>query len=639
MKQEQFLSVMDREEAHARFRAALGDTGPLGVEEVPLVDALGRVLSADIPSPVDVPGFDRSNVDGWAVQAADTFGASETSPKRLHRCDQGVRMGHLPAVELTSGTAMPIPTGGVVPRGADAVVMVEDTRLDAGEVLVTRAVTPGRNTTFAGTDVAQNEVVLRRRDVLTSRETGVLAAIGLSRVTVFVRPRVAILSTGDELVVPGAPLRTGQVYDSNAAILADAVRECGGIPLNLGIVPDDVAAVRAALEAALGAADVVLLSGGTSKGPHDLNVQALAAVLRPPGVIVHGVALKPGKPLCLAVSGRTPVVVLPGFPTSAIFTFHEFVAPVIRALAGRDEHDVEKLRARLPLRLNSEAGRTEYVLVRLTEDDQGMLVAYPVGKGSGSVTSWSHADGYFVIPAAVELVESGEQVAVLALAGERARRCDLVVIGSHCVGLDVMVGRLRQRGFSCKVIAVGSQGGLDAALRGECDIAGAHLFDAASGTYNQPFVRPGLVLRRGYGRLQGVLHRRGDARFEGKSAEDAVCSASRAADVIMINRNRGSGTRALYDRLLRDAKPPGHAVEASSHHAVAAAVAQGRADFGIAIDIVASDHDLGFLPIAEERYDFFVREARLGRPAVRAFLEELESPVTRGLLSARGLRA
>ncbi|MBZ5640991.1 MAG: molybdopterin biosynthesis protein, partial [Acidobacteriia bacterium] len=435
------------------------------------------------------------------------------------------------------------------------------------------------------------------------------------------------------------PLATGQVYDSNAIILADAVRECGGRPLPMGIVPDEPGAVRAAVARALAAADVVLLSGGTSKGPRDLNVRVLEETLDAPGVIAHGVALKPGKPLCLAVSGNKPVAVLPGFPTSAIFTFHEFVAPVIRALAGLGEPQEERIAARLPITVTSEPGRTECVLVRLTETDAGALVAYPIGKGSGSVTTWSQADGYFVVPKTVEMIDEGEEVSILAIAGGRARRVDLVIIGSHCVGLDVIVGRLRRRGVTCKVIAAGSQAGLDAIRRGECDVAGAHLYDPATGAYNEPFLSHELELRRGYGRLQGVVHRRGDPRFEGRSAEEAVRAAARTPGVVMINRNRGSGTRALYDRLLGDARPPGYGVEASSHHAIAAAVAQGRADFGVAIDIVARDRDLGFLPIAEERYDFFVRKTRLARPAVRAFLEELESAETRALLRARGLRA
>ncbi|MFT3773397.1 MAG: molybdopterin biosynthesis protein [Minicystis sp.] len=639
MRQDQFLHVLDRDEAMRRFLAALGDLRPRRVEVVPLDGALGRVLAEDVASPVDVPGFDRSNVDGWAVRAADTFGATEHTPRRLRRLPDTIAMGVVPKGTVEPGTAMAIPTGGVVPRGADAVVMVEHTQLDGDDVIITKAVTPGRFITYAGTDIASREIVLRARDLLTSRETGVLAAIGLAEARVFARPRVAILSTGDEIIAPGTPLEPGRIYDSNAVILADAVREQGGDPVLLGIVPDDPDRIRAAVLRAIAEADVVLLSGGTSKGPGDLNVRALEEALDPPGIVAHGVALKPGKPLCLAVSRDKPVVVLPGFPTSAIFTFHEFVAPVIRALAGREEREEKRVVARLPFKVTSENGRTEYVLVRLTEDDRGRAVAYPIGKGSGSVTTWSHADGYFTIPQRVEQLDEGEEISILALAGERARRVDLTIIGSHCVGIDVILARLRARGVTGRLIAVGSEAGLAAVRRGECDLAGAHLFDVKSGRYNESFVVQGILLERGYGRLQGVVFRRGDARFEGRDAEEAVRDAARTEGVVMVNRNRGSGTRALYDRLLGDARPAGYGVEASSHHAIAAAVAQGRADFGIAIDIVARDRDLGFLPLQEERFDFFVAASRRQRPAVAAFFEELSKPETRSALRARGLVA
>src|SRR6516164_6675414 len=264
LQQQQFLDVIDRDEAERRFRAAL-DLRPLAAEEVALADALGRVLAADVVAPLDVPGFDRSNVDGFAVRAEDTFGASEDEPCTLHLNDEILSTGVEPRQTVEPGTATAIATGAIVPRGADAVVMIEYTDAAAGRLTVRRPVAPGANITFAGTDIGRGETVLRRGELLTSRETGVLAALGLPRVAVVRRPRVAVLSTGDELVAPGGAMRPGLVFDSNATVLADAVRELGGEPVPCGIVPDDPAALLRVLRAALDC-DAVLLSGGTSKG-------------------------------------------------------------------------------------------------------------------------------------------------------------------------------------------------------------------------------------------------------------------------------------------------------------------------------------------------------------------------------------
>jgi len=637
VRQNQFLDVLDPEEARRRFHEALGSLEPK-TELVPLGEALDRRVARDVRSYVDVPGFDRSNVDGYAVRAEDTFGAEEHEQKSLELTQSSVAVGCMPSEALAPGQAMPVPTGGAIPRGADAVVMVEHTREVDGRVHIRRAVTPGRFVTFAGTDIAHGEVVMRSGRRLTSRETGVLAAIGQGDVLVTRQPRVAILSTGDELVAAGRPARAGQVYDCNAVMLADAVRECGGLPWMGGIVPDEEPRLRAALTEALAKSDVVLLSGGTSKGPGDINAQVVEAVAAPPGIVAHGIALKPGKPLCLAVSGRTPVVVLPGFPTSAIFTFHEFVAPVIRAMAGGFADDVTTTTAEVPFRITSAIGRAEYVLVRLIEADSGRLVAFPMGKGSGSVTTWSHADGYFVIPRLTEMLEAGEEVQVRALGGTKVQSADLVVIGSHCTGVDLLLDHVGRRGLTSKFIAVGSEGGLAAIRRGEGDVAGVHLFDPDSGEYNRPFLPEGFELVRGYGRMQGLVFRAGDARFEGKRAEDAVREVAFLDNVVMVNRNRGSGTRALIELLLEGARPTGYAVEASSHHAVAAAVAQGRADFGVAIDIVARQRELGFSPIREERFDFVVAKARQNRPGVRALVDALGDANVRAELGALGLR-
>jgi putative molybdopterin biosynthesis protein len=641
LKQDQFLQVIDRDEAERRFRAAL-DLRPLEAEEVALAEALGRVLAADAVAPLDVPGFDRSNVDGFAVHAEDTFGVSEEEPRALRLNAESLAPGVMPQEAVRPGTATAIATGAVVPRGADAVVMVEHTETDGPQLLVRRPVTPGANVTFAGTDIGRGETVLRRGDLLTSRETGVLAALGVAHVAVVRRPRVAIVSTGNELLAPGAPMRPGMIYDSNATVLADAVRELGGEPVPLGIVPDDRAALAAVLRRAL-ACDMVLLSGGTSKGEGDISYRVVGE-LGPPGILAHGVALKPGKPLCLAAVRRedkvVPVVILPGFPTSAVFTFHEFVAPVIRRFAGRREDPAGVVPARLPLRVNSERGRTEYLLVGLVAAAEGQgspYVAYPMGKGSGSVTAFSRADGFVIIPRQQEYLKAGSVVDVHLLSRD-LRAADLVVIGSHCVGLDYLLGQLQDRGVRSKFLAVGSTGGLEAARRGECDLAGIHLLDPQTGEYNRPYLGADLQLIPGYRRQQGIVFRLGDARFAGRAPEEAVRAALADADCVLINRNRGSGTRLLIDRLLQGVRPPGYSAEARSHNAVAAAVLQGRADWGVAISTVARDAGLGFLPLQEEHYDFAVPAARRDRAAVRAFREILASQETRNALEAMGFR-
>jgi putative molybdopterin biosynthesis protein len=633
-EQEQFLHVLDRDEAERRFRAAV-DLAPRGIEQVTLGAALGRVLAADVVSPVDVPSFDRSNFDGFAVVAEDTFGASEEIPRRVRLADEVVHTGVVPATTVRAGEAVAIATGGMIPRGADAVVLVEQTDISGGELTIAKAVPAGHGVSFAGTDITAGETVLRRGQILSSRDTGVLAAIGVARVDVWRRPVVAILSTGDEIIAPGEPMQPARIYDSNAQVLADAVRELGGDPLRLGIAPDDETALRTKVREALASADIVLLSGGTSKGTGDVSYRVVSE-LTGPGIVAHGVALKPGKPICLAATGGRPVVVLPGFPTSAIFTFHEFVAPVLCAMAGRRREVRAVVQAKLAVRVNSEVGRTEYLLVGLVDVGDGSLSAYPMGQGSGSVTTFSRADGFTTLGRHEEIVPAGTSVQVQLLDRE-LQLADLVVIGSHCIGLDYLLSQLHERGLRSKFMAVGSHGGLEAARRGECDIAGVHLLDPERGEYNRPFLTPGIDLIKGYGRLQGIVFRKGDARFEGRTVDDAVAAATRDASCVMVNRNQGSGTRTLVDRLLAGARPAGHAVQPRTHNAVAAAVAQGRADWGMTLDTIARGAGLGFISVQHEQYDFVTPAARADRPGVKAFVALLSEPATREALARLGM--
>ena len=645
MEQSQFLEILHLDAARRRFHGAL-DLQPLGAEEIDLKDALGRVLAEAMAAGADVPGFTRSNVDGFAVRAADTFGCGEENPFTLTLNAEILNPGVAPQDEVTPGTATVIATGGVLPRGADAVVMVEHTVPDDdGGIQVRRAVAPGSRLSRAGSDIARGETVLRRGTLLTSRETGILAALGRRRVPVIRQPRVAIFSTGDEVVAPGQPLALGQVYDANATVLADVVREMGCLPISLGIVPDDTRQLEAMLQRGLDEADVVVLSGGTSKGGGDLNADVVGRLTRP-GILVHGVALKPGKPTCLASHGGRPVVILPGFPTSMIFTFHEFVAPVLRCLGGLPPTRSRQVRATVPSRLNSEIGRTEYFLVGLVQatgnqeagsGSQALPVAVPLGKGSGSVTSFGAADGFFAVPRQDEFLPAGEVVDVTLL-GRDLEPADLVIQGSHCLGLEIILEEIRRHGFTARALTVGSSSGLQAVAAGHADLAGIHLHDPDTDTYNRHCLPAGVELIPGYGRLQGIVFRQGDARFAGNDAGEVV-SRILAGDAVMIHRNRGAGTRILIDGLLGEARPSGHSVEARSHHEVAAAVAQGRADWGVAIAPVATLNDLGFLPLKEERLDFAVQVKRMARPAVAAFAAALQSSAARQRLQEAGFSA
>jgi putative molybdopterin biosynthesis protein len=637
-RQEQFLEVVSAEEARRRFESHV-DLGPMAGEKVALAAALGRVLAADIAAPTDVPPFDRASVDGFAVRAADSAGATETAPRRLLLNGEVLACGHAPALAVAPGTATAIATGGVVPRGADAVVMIEHTELvetpQGPGVDLRRAAAPGQFVAYAGSDISRGETVLRRGVVIGSREIGMLAACGLVAVDVVRRPRVAVLSTGDELVQPGSELRPGAVYDSNGAILAAAVAEAGGESVAYGAFPDDEPQLERAVRHALSECDLVLLSGGTSKGAGDLSHRVISR-LGEPGILVHGVALKPGKPLCLAVAEGKPIAVLPGFPTSAIFTFHAFFAPVIRARAGLPREAAREVEATVPVRLVSELGRKEFVLVALVEGEEG-LVAFPSPKGSGAVTSFSQADGFIEVEALDSALDAGSRARV-RLIGRVATAPDLVVMGSHCIALDIVLGRLAADGLSSRTVAVGSLGGVAAARRGECDLAPVHLLDPATGAYNAHLAGPGVSLVKGWQRMQGFVYRPDDPRFDGATAQAALGRALADPACLMVNRNAGSGTRLLIDRLLQGAKPPGYGNQPRSHNAVAAAVAQGRADWGVAVETVARLYGLGFLPIAPESYDFLVVEGRRARPAVQAFLAALKEPAVADRIHALGMR-
>ena len=386
----------------------------LGEEEISLLEAYNRVLRENVVSALEIPPFNRSTVDGYAVEAADTFGAEEKQPVKLKLCGV-VNVGEPPKISVGKGEAAEIVTGAPVPDGADAVVMVEDTDSEDIALRVYRAVTKGENVMKKGTDIKKGETVLKAGQVLGASEIGVLAALGLTKVKVFKVPVVAVLSTGAEVTEPGKELPAGKIYDINAYSLSTAVRESGGKPVYFGVVPDDKAELRNALERALASADMVLTSGGVSVGPKDLTPQIVDS-LGEPGVLVSGIAVKPGKPTTIALIRRKPVFSLPGHPTSALLMFHLLVRPVIQLMSGRPVTEVKTVKALASARIFSAKGRRTFVMVKLKRDKSNRLVAEPVETGaSGAITTLAKADGFVEIPENQQFVDADEEVDVALL--------------------------------------------------------------------------------------------------------------------------------------------------------------------------------------------------------------------------------
>ena len=635
--QKEFRKVVSIEEAERRLYRFYKPKRK--TEKVSLDRAHGRVLARDIVANIDVPPFDRAAMDGYAVRAKDTFYADEEHPVEL-KIKGYIAAGDSKRIEIGEKECVGIATGAPLPKGANAVVMVEFTEREGRKVKVYRPVAPGENVMPAGSDIMRGELVIRKGTLLSPRETALLASLGLSEVEVYGKPKVAIISTGNEIISPGKKLEFGKIYDINARALYDEVIENGGAPTFLGIVEDDPDKLREKIKRALDSFDVILTSGGTSAGVGDISYRIIDE-LGDPGVIVHGVAIKPGKPTVIGVVNGKPIFGLPGYPTSCLIIFNVFVAPLLRNLSGLPERKRKKIKARTSMRIYSAKGRREYVLVNLVGGYDGSYSAYPILSGSGAITTLAYADGYIEVPERVEYIDKDEAVNVTLLS-DSIRLAELTIIGSHCIGVDIALSLLGP--LQSKVINVGSSGGLMAAKRGECDIAGCHLVDE-NGEYNIPFIRKfGLenkvYLVRGYRREQGFVIASGNPKGI-RGIEDILRD-----DVSFINRNAGSGTRILFDlelqKLAKDMgeklenltrRIKGYEIEAKTHSAVAAAVAYGRADVGLAIRTVAEQYGLDFIPIKDEQYDFVIPKEKYEKNSVQRFLKVLKSEEFRDKLS------
>ena len=617
---------------------------PRESEEVPINDALGAVIFEDMFSKLDIPPFDKALMDGYAVRAQDTFEAEESRSKRLKLVGR-IEVGEEPNLYVDESTTIEISTGAPIPKGANAVVMLEYAKKDEKMIDIFKSVVPGENIMETGTDIRSGELILRKGQRITSKELGLLSAIGIGKVKVYKKPKVAVFSTGNELISPGDSIRSWRIFDINSSTLAGAVMESGGIPTLMGIVPDDIDKLRKKIVTSLSLCDLAIASGSTSAGARDYLL-SLMGEIGSPGVIVPGISIKPGKPTIVAASNEKIVFCLPGNPTSALAIFHLLVRPIISRMAGFQEpREIESIHGMMATKVHSARGRLELLPVHILTDEKRNYIVHPTYGYSASITSFAMADGFMLIPENRDFINERERVRVIPFV-PNFKPAEMVFIGSHCMGLESALSLLRRDhpSIEMKSIYVGSLGGINSIKKKEADISGIHVFDESTKQYNIPVIEQHnlldkVVLVRGYKRQQGFIVKKGNSK-KIRSFDDVV-----RRNMIFINRNVGSGTRILIDMNLRQvakkmkltlkeliSKIEGYQIEVKSHSAVAAAVYQGRADVGVGIKTVANAYDLDFTPIMDEDYDFLIMRESLEKKSIKIFLDILGSGEFKSLL-------
>lgn len=624
MTESPFLRDVPAAQARTAWRAACAAAGcppRLPAVTVSLEDAVGRVTAVPVWATRSSPPFDAAGMDGIAVRAADTVGAGETTPVHLGPDDYDV-----------------VDTGDPLPAGRDAVVMREHVHDVEGVAELRAAVPPYGHVRSIGEDVSAAELLLPEGHRLRPFDVAAAAAAGATQLSVRRRPVVVVLPTGDEVRPVGSATGPGEILDTNSLMLAAQARELGCEARCLPIEPDDPGRITAAARAAVAGADLLILVAGSSAGrdDHTGRVVAEAGVLA-----VHGVAVRPGHPVVLGAIDGTPVLGAPGYPVSAALTFEIFAAPLLAELEGAAPRRRPRTRARLARKLASPVGMDDWVRVRLGRVG-GTVVATPLPRGAGVLTSLVRADGLLVVPAGLEGHHPGEEVDVELLRGLDEVERTIVVIGSHDLVLDLAASALRAAdpGITLASSNVGSLGGLVAVRDGLCHLAGSHLLDPDTGAYTLPYVDRILAghdvaVVRLVHRDQGLLVARGNPL-----AVSGIDDLARP-DLRYVNRQRGAGTRVLLDAELRrqeirSDEVAGYQREEHTHLAVAAAVAAGRADCGLGILAAARPFGLDFVPVAREPYDLVVGAGALDDPLLAPLWALLDSADFRAAVGALG---
>ena len=609
-KQKKYLDNQPLSEAIAKYGDALknaGIGGPLPGELIAIQDALGRVTGDVVIAKLSSPFYHSAAMDGYAVKFIDTFGAAETRPKRLRVPDQAVA----------------VDTGDPMPEGFNAVIMIEDVeKVQESEIEILKPVTPWQHVRLVGEDIVATELIIPENHVIRPVDMAAMIASGHTTVVVRGKPRVGVIPTGTELVGPGSELKKGDIIDFNSTMLSAMVMECGGQPVKKRIVKDEAGLLEKTILDALAESDLVLINAGSSAGREDFTAHVIAEMGK---VFVHGVNIKPGKPVILGIVQGKPVIGIPGYPVSAALTFNLFVKPLLYSMQGRTVPHEEMIFAKLSRQVASSLGQEEFIRVKVGSVS-GNLIATPVTRGAGALMSLVRADGIIRVPAESEGLAAGREVTVELLRSRHEIENTIVCIGSHDNALDALANALKKKypGLSLSSAHVGSMGGLLALKRGEAHLAGTHLLDEETGEYNVSYIKKLLpekkvILVNLVHRTQGFIVPKGNPKGI-KGFEDLVRD-----DVVFVNRQSGAGTRLLTDLYLKrfaiDPKSvKGYDREEFTHMAVAAAVVSGAADTGLAVLSAAQALGQDFIPVAQEQYDLAVLEEYYHTPMLQALL-------------------
>lgn len=619
----EYLTNVPLDEARGEYLARLQENGFAGqTEMVSVQNAFGRITARAVYAAICAPHYAASAMDGIAVHAKDTFGATETTP-----------------VRLTPQQYMVVDTGDPVPEDCDAVIMVEDiVRGEDESVTIYAAAAPWQHIRQIGEDICAGEMILASYMEVTPAAIGAMIAGGVLEIEVIKKPVIGIIPTGDEIVAPCADPKPGDILEFNSSIFSAMVQEWGAETKTYPIVPDRFDAIREMVARAADECDIVLLNAGSSAGREDYSV----SVIRELGdVVYHGIAIKPGKPAILGLRGAVPILGVPGYPVSGIIVIEELLKPLVAEWFHSNTAPVQLATATLTRPVVSGLKYQEFVRVRMGEVG-GKLTASPLSRGAGVVSSFMKADGILEVPQGTEGYEAGEEVQVRLLSTPEKLQNTLVVIGSHDPLLDEVADMMHRADPTVFMSSshVGSMGGIMAIRRGEAHAGGCHLLDTETGVYNLSFLKKyfpngGIRLVRCVGRQQGLMLAKGNP-LDIKGFADIAKNGVR-----YVNRQKGSGTRVLMDYLCEQyavnvSDIYGYEREELTHTSVAAQIANGSADAGMGIYSAAQLYDLDFLPICIEEYDLIIPDHAWETPVVQQLIATLKSPAFREKMLAMG---